>query len=173
MKKIIEEQLRLHKNIGLQDIYKLIYQAEFGLHYYSDLQKTIRKEYSRACMGKGRVEKKQVLEKISKDYYRLDLKSYILELNNDTILMMAALESAKLSNGTKQGLIKRWEDFKKLNSEWELFSEKEIESFEKILKEKDSPEIHHSEEYKKENGPCYIVLHKKVIEFWYKEKWLY
>lgn len=173
MKDIIEEQLKLHKGIKLQDVYKLLYQAEFGLHYHHDLQKIIREEYSRACSGKDWIEKKQVLEKISEEYYRLNLKSYILELNNDTILMMAALESAKLSNGTKQGLVKRWEDFKELNLELKLFPEQEIEGFEKDLKEKDFPQMHHSKEYKKEDDPCYVVLHKKVIEFWYKEKWLY
>lgn len=171
MKGLIEEQLKLHKSVEVQDIYKLLYQAEFGLHTH-DAQKMVREEYSKACSGKGWVKKEPMLEKISKDYYRLNLRAYMLELNNDTMLTLAALDSAKLSKGTKEGLKKKWEEFKRLNLEIKLFSKGEIKGFEKALIEYDFPTVHHSIEYKKDNDPCYIVLHKEAIKFWYKEKWL-
>lgn len=171
MKKISKEQLRKHKDIQIQDLYKLICQAEFGLHHH-DVQKLVTEEYSKACSVRGWVKKEPILEKISEDYYRLNIRAYMLELNNDTMLILAASDSKKLSKGKKEGLIQRWNDFKKLNSRTKLFPKEDVTKFEEVLKEKDFPMMHHSKEYKKANDPCYIVLHKEAIKFWYKEKWL-
>jgi len=167
---IIEKQFSLHESMQVQDVYKLLCQAEYGLtHMMADimyLQKYFEYEYNNAIPN----EKEELLEQISPDgkIYRVNFGAFKARFGDakKELLYKIFIESSRefKHSDSLDGLIEKWFEFKKINSKKNYFTNKEIANFESDIVLYNFPLVHHSPEYEAKNRPVYRIVHIDVVK---------
>ena len=167
MKEIIEEQLALHKSLEAQDIYKLLYQSEFGNRHLDDAHiKMMREEY-RKCESAYSEKKSEI---ISEDglITRVNFRAYKFLIDDENLLFKLIENSAKKIRGSEEGLLDRWEKFTALNAKHRFVHSEDVKRFEDRVIGKYPfhflPALGHSEGYKAANKPCYAVINMEALK---------
>lgn len=166
---IIEKQFSLHESMQVQDVYKLLYQAEFGAeHMVHDTESALEyfeQEYSKTEPN----EKEELLEQISPDgkIYRVNIGAYKARFDDkgkEEFFEVFIESSEKIKgSGSLQGLIGKWQEFKDINSQKKYFSKQQVELFEHSIIMSGFPFVSHSSQYKARNKPAYRVAHIDII----------
>ena len=137
-----------------QDIFKLIYQNEFGCgHFIKNTEaslKLISDEF------KSAPKTDRLFEDIGNGYVRLYISALDEESFDAEILNALFAESAKHSGGSKENLIN------KLYSACDAISK---ESIEKYINSQ-CPMVSHSDPYRKAYNPAYRVLKKSLAQLY-------
>jgi len=159
LQRILEAQFKMHKDVKVQDMYKLLYQGTFGSeHMLNEKSREIfYEEFEKAEPNKEEI----MIERISPTFflYRLNIRPYKFYNGEKETLFEWFYESSKIKEGRVQDFLTFWNVFKGINQEKNYFLPKEIQDFEKkYIEQKQIPVMHHSEQYKKANNPSYRVV---------------
>ena len=161
LKNLVEYHLKLHQNLRIQDVYKMLYQANMGLSHfmdnYSEAEKYLQDEYNKIDIDTDDL----LLEKLSIDekIYRINLKPFKKQELSVDLLFKTIKKSAEILKANPDELKKQWDYFCELVKEKNLeFKKNELLDFDKKIKEKNYPILSHSEKYRKANAPSYRIV---------------
>ncbi|MBM3200546.1 hypothetical protein FJZ53_06410 [Candidatus Woesearchaeota archaeon] len=163
LQRILEEQFKRYKDVQIQDVYKLLYQAAFGPeHMITDgTAKRFYEEFERTEPKEG-----LLVEWISPIDYtcRINLGPYKLQGGSKEALFEWFYESAISKKKSIASFNLMWNTFKELNKEFKYFKLKDVEKFEKkYLCQDPLPAVHHSKKYMKSNKPSYLVVDYQIM----------
>jgi len=174
IKELIEYHQKIHPALGIQDVYKLIYQGIFGPEHLlsADAKSYLEKEFAALTDESSTTE--PLIENISTDgeVVRINLRQFKLKkLSLEKLWTVMLISEKELRSGNSaESFEKAWEEFGKLVLKKELnFDPAELEAFNKIitdarkLSNKGYPAVHHSEEYRQIYKPSYRVVKKSVF----------
>lgn len=163
LSKILEEQFNNYADIQVQDIYKLLYQANFGCEHAVDQNSRhwLHQEYDNTVPTNGR----EIIEMISpKDsIYRLNMAPYKYKGGDKDKLFDWFYRSSKIKTGTQYEFRLLWDEFKMINQKEKYFEDKKVLSFERIIRY-NLPIMHHSYDYRQANEPSYRVVNRSTID---------
>lgn len=155
------------KCFAVQDAYKLIYQAVFGIEHILDNHEAAKRYLAQELEAIVAGEADELIENISPtgDVVRLNLRPYKLKHGNLDRLFQAMLYSAKQIKGSREDFLKLWRFFKHAVIENRLdFDSTELKAFDKKVQSENYPPMHHSPQYREANQPAYRVLNRQIAE---------
>ncbi|MFH1455485.1 MAG: hypothetical protein ABIF40_00880 [archaeon] len=164
MKQVIVDQLRLHPKLQIQDVYKLLYQAEFGPgHMIKNEQKAwemFDEEYETTYDNGLHLP---LEENISENFCRVNLWPHKQGYHDKVHLFEMFLETARISEGLLVNFKNSLNDFRELNLKFPMFDWVSVLSFyENFAVKGNYPAVRHSEEYKKINVSAYRVIDRTL-----------
>ena len=166
---LVREQGRLHRNLGIQDVYKLLFQGVMGVaHILEDREKAWR-ELVEEFEGLDASEflGEPLLERVSADgsVVRLNLRPFKrLGLSLDGLLEVI-LMSAERSGADKERFVRLWKRFTELVKAGKLdFDYERLIEFDGVVRAGGCPPVYHSRAYAKANKPAYRVVQKKAYQ---------
>jgi hypothetical protein len=169
MKAILKCQFELHRNIEIQDVYKLLYQAALGSeHALSDPGMSFLK-LTNEIVALKIGSKEHIVEPISphNDLVRINLRPYVHYGGNLKILNEKFYQTAKEFKGNIEDLKIYWQEFKEFVTDSSGgFKQKDIDLYLESMKNAGYPSVHHSKNYKIVNDPAYRVV---LLDLIYEE----
>lgn len=167
-KSILLEQLGLHPGFTVEDLYKLIYQAVFGLeHLFSDEKGAYRALCEELEGLTQPLSGEKLLELIDPKgiIYRMNLRPYKTKRGNLDRLFKVLLLTKRRVSGTRMDFLSLWEEAKKLIKKLSLpFSLEHMKKLEFSFLNGDLPILHHSKSYERLNHPSYRLVATEYIE---------
>lgn len=167
MRNVIEMHMEQYPEMELRDMFKLIYQSEFGgghmIKEKSISLNWIKEEY-KFMQEQNWPARELACEDIGGDMCRVYLGALEQGLSVETLNEMF-VQSANTKTGTIEGLEEKVERFLEFCETNECrFSREEAEQAALNWKAAGYPAIHHSEAYRENYFPAYRVVMKKYAE---------
>jgi len=167
--RLVREQGRLHRNLGIQDVYKLLFQGVMGVaHILEDRKRAwreLQKEFE--ALDASEFIEEPLLERVSADggVVRLNLRPFKrLGLSSDR-LFEAMVVSAERIRADKDRFVALWKKFVELVKAGRSdFDYERLIEFEGVVRTQGYPPVHHSTAYAKVNKPAYRVVQKKTYQ---------
>ena len=165
--RLVQEQGRLHRNLGIQDVYKLLFQGVLGVgHILEDRERAWREllEEFEASDASEFMEE-PLLERVSADggVVRLNLRPFKrlgLPLEG---LFEVMLVSAERIRADKDGFVALWKTFLELVEAGQLgFDYERLVEFNGVVRAGGYPPVHHSRAYGEANKPAYRIAQKQA-----------
>ncbi|MCR5611525.1 MAG: hypothetical protein K6F68_06855 [Clostridiales bacterium] len=157
--KVIKRNIEMYPKMRAQDLYKLVYQHEFGCAH-AVLDRGAARAWLESELNEVGQEDLPLYEDIGGGWARVDLKA--LEKNNvgpDELLDWFVKSAEPAGDRTR---------FKELMSSldgFELpFPREELDALISDMERAGFPAVHHSAEYRKAYRPAYRVVRKKFLE---------
>jgi hypothetical protein len=167
MEKFLGKELSLHPGSGIRDIYKLLYQGEFGVgHLISS--RAMAEEFLRNEMAEmPRFAGEPLIESCSMDgeMVRVNLRPFLaLNLPVDTLLEVI-MQTADKIHGDKNRFGEQWLQIRRFIEKGVLaFTLTEFDEFTDTMKVNGYPAVHHSAQYNAKYKPAYRVVLKNVYD---------
>lgn len=165
MRSVIEWHMERYPKMQIQDVFKLIYQSEFGGgHMITDKEKSLNwiKEEYKFMKEQNLLKREYACENIGDDMCRVYLRALEQGLSPETVNEMF-VQSADTKTGTVKGLEEKLEQFLGSCEEYGFVKE-DVERAVAEWKSKGYPAIHHSETFRENYFPAYRVVMKKYAE---------
>jgi hypothetical protein len=167
--RLLEEQGRLHRNLGIQDVYKLLFQGVMGVAHILEAREKARRELQKEFEDLDASEflGEPLLERVSADgsVVRANLRPFKRLGVSLEGLFEAMLRSAKRIRADKDRFAALWKRFMELVKAGRLdFDYERLIEFDGIVRTRGYPPVHHSRAYAKDNEPAYRVVHKKSYQ---------
>jgi hypothetical protein len=164
--RILAEHVARYPLLGIRDIYKLVYQGVMGSeHAVRDAaQVHAWLESEVASLRDGPVE--PVIDPISKDgdIVRVNLRPYVAENRDLTVLNTAFVQTANEHRGTYEELEQFWLFAEYLAENGELtFTNHALHRFFEEMRELEFPSVHHSKGYTEAYKPAYRVVRHEFL----------
>lgn len=157
MNKYLKEHLSKYPKMQIEDKIKLIMQGYLGNgHLINDYKKVLNRITNEYESLKNNSINYDLIEKISDNYSRVYLKPYFEKYHSFDLLIEKFIESSK----EKKETILFLEELEKLK---EFLNNEEKEFLEKYIKEGNYL-ISHSDIYRTEYHPHYLVINNKYLE---------
>jgi len=166
---LVREHVRLHRSLGVQDVYKLLFQGVLGVgHILRDKEGAWRwlvEEFEEVDASEFLEE--PLLERVSVDggVVRVNLRPFKrlgLSLERLFDVMVA---SAERIEEDKDRFVEVWKRFIQLVRIGRLdFDYERLKEFDENVRAAGYPPVHHSREYAEANKPAYRVIHKKTYQ---------
>ncbi len=163
-KTLILNQLNLYPEMGVQDLYKLIYQAKMGPAHLGTDKDIILNYLNEELESINADTDINLIEKISPSgkYVRINLKKFKSDDGNKILLANAIALFAGGEVEDMEILSKRWNMISKMVDAGELpFDREKFRQFNDTVISKGFTIPHHSEEYLKCYSPAYRVVLRK------------
>lgn len=169
-KQLVEYHQRTKVSVHVQDVYKLLYQANFGVEHFLTDTAHVR-EYLLNELGSletdAVVSDEPLVERISSrgDIVRVNLRPF-KKLNRDPeTLVEWMFRSAAVHSPDSLMFRRQWNEFHDLVRYGLLeFPMEEVSEWNRRITAGDIRPVHHSPEYAAANRPAYRVIHRSVIE---------
>ena len=163
---LIQDQMRRHEGFGVEDVYKLVYQATCGgehlLRNRSAAKEQLREEWENTeKIPKG----EPLLEVIDPrgEVMRVNLRVYRKIGGTLERLVAVFVRSAVECEKDQKRLVAYWEVLMELAEREEIpFDRGALEDFWIEMGRKGFPAVHHSERYVDANRPSYRVVLKRL-----------
>ena len=167
--RLVREQDRLHRNLGIQDVYKLLFQGVMGVaHLLEDRAKAwreLQKEFESLDADESMEEPLLQDVNIDGSVVRANLRSFKrLGLSLER-LFEVMLRSAERIRADKDRFVALWKRVIELVTEGPLdFDYERLREFDGVVRAGGYPPVHHSRAYAKANKPAYRVVQKKAYQ---------
>ena len=167
--RLMREQSRLHRNLGIQDVYKLLFQGVMGVaHILEDREKAWRElEKESEGLDASEFMEEPLLEDVSVDgsIMRVYLRPFKrLGLSLDRLLEVMLVSAGRIEPD-KERFVKVWKSFARLVKAGTLdFDSERLIEFDGVVRVGGYPPVHHSRAYAKVNKPAYRVVQKKAYQ---------
>ncbi len=166
LEEILKIQLTLHKEFGVQDFYKFLFQAALGCeHAVSDPQFTFG-HLQKEVLELQPDYKEPLIEQLAPDgsLIRVNLRPYSAKGGSLEILNKKFFLTSSEFKGSLTSLELYWQKFRQFATKHigSIISE-DLDDFWEEMKLKDFPALHHSSTYKECNKPAYRVVLSKLI----------
>ena len=167
--RLVREQGRLHRNLGIQDVYKLLFQGVMGVaHILADKEgawRALVEEFE--GLDASELMEEPLLERVSADgsVVRLNFRPFKrLRLSLER-LFEVMLRSAERIRADKDRFVALWKRFIELVKAGKLdFDYERLIEFDGVVRAEGCPPVHHSRAYAKANKPVYRVVQKKAYQ---------
>jgi len=164
--KIIEKEVKLHPLMEICDLYKFLYQAEFG-SAHAGLDSAMAAEWmnSEWDSANGSVVNENLVDTISPvgKMVRVNIRPYKLKGLSKEKLVRAFVKTAQNYKGDKRAFLKLW-SFAEDMGKRIPFTKKELREYMDKMKKLGYPAVHHSKVYEKAYGPSYRVISTRELE---------
>ncbi len=168
LKIIIKNEIKKHPQMEIQDVYKLVYQAEMGSEHAVTDSASARKWMENEIANLKWNYEEELVDTISPGgkIVRVNLRPYLKAGYNSDALLNEFINTANIYKGKKENLESDFKYILKLIDDGELsFSKKEAEKLFYEMKKKNFPAVHHSKKYEELYSPAYRVVAGKYIPF--------
>lgn len=159
--RILAEQVRRYPEIGVQDLYKLIYQAALGCEHAAHDEDTARDWLEREVGALETGPQEPTVDPLSPDgrIVRINLRPYAAERGDLGALLAAFLQTANEYRGTLGQLERYWVYAEGMAAEGRLpFAPAQLRAFFAARRAERFPAIHHSAPYREAYRPAYRVV---------------
>jgi hypothetical protein len=168
VRQLLEFQQQLHPQLRVQDVYKLFFEAAFGVgHIIRDsveATSNLTKEMETLNFAP---EQEPLLERISlsDNHLRVNLRPFMaLNLSPD-LLVQVMLESSRETVPDTLLFYRMWNEFSALVRFGLMdFPEDDLRVWDTKVQDGVVEPVHHSTEYGTENGPAYRVVRRDMFE---------
>jgi len=165
--RVMQGHIERYPDMGIQDMYKLIYQATYGPAHLGIDQSRIAHYLKTELATVAPDSDESLVESISPSdrYIRINLKKFkTLGINKD-ILIEAVFRSCQPEPEGKAALQARMDIFHYLIREGRLpYTEEEFFSFRREIAAQGYPVVHHTKAYVQRYNPAYRVVNQSVWE---------
>jgi hypothetical protein len=173
LRTIIEEQVRRYHGFGIEDLYKLVYQATCGGGHLIKNRVKAKRVLQKEWLILGRLQRGErlleIIDPLGK-IVRVNLRIYKKMGGQLQRFFTLFVESSKLQKEDKPRLNRYWNDIITMSEAGEIaFSSQQLVGFWKRMEEKGLPPISHSEGYVEYNRPAYRVIQKQLWEGFQKQ----
>jgi hypothetical protein len=163
---IIKNHQQNKKGFSVQDAYKLIYQANFGVTHILQNKDHARQYLVQEIENISPVSDEALIENISVsgDIVRINLRPF-KNLGNSIETLFKVMERSALEIKMDQHkFVEQWNEFKQAVHQRKLpFDEMALEKFSSEMEKAGYAAVHHSPSYRKFNEPAYRVVKKSIF----------
>lgn len=165
--KLLVTHANRYPMMGVQDIYKLLYQGAMGSEHFQDsfvdFEDDLIAEWKDAALD----DTIPVWENIRPDgqIVRFYLAPYKAREGQIGQLLALSYWTTTLYEGNLENLKSSWETFEKLcrDRKWLKFPIEEVEEFGRWLRRSQFPPVHHTELYRQTYQPSYRLLLREFL----------
>ena len=169
LEELVGEHVRLHPCLGVEDVYKLLFQGVMGVgHILGDKDRAwreLKEEFER--VDASEFPEEPLLESVSVDgeVVRVNLRPFKrLGLSLEG-LFRTMVRSAERIRVDKMGFVRVWNTFVGLVREGQLgFDFERLLDFDRVVRAGGHPLIHHSRAYVEANKPAYRIVQKRLYK---------
>lgn len=165
--RLVNDHVKRYPKIQVQDVYKLLYQGEFGVKHIIDNPEAAR-AYLEQELGQFAADSSESLwEYISSDsgMVRIHLRPFRAGHYNPDRLWESMVKTAESVIGDTARFEEHWRIFMQGITKGLLpFSEDTAEDFWKEVESAGYPAVHHSAQYREAYSPAYRVIGAVYIE---------
>jgi hypothetical protein len=165
--KLVQFHLSIKKNLAVQDVYKMLYQANFGVeHLLSDTAGVRSYLIEEMATMDTTLEEEALIERISTDgeVVRVNLRPFRKQNLDPELLIRAMFASAAAMKPDTLLFVRQWREFRDLVRYGLLnFPMSDVERLSATVEAGEIPPMHHSAEYKVANRPAYRVVLWRVF----------
>jgi len=166
MENIVFDHYQRHKNMEVQDFYKLVYQASMGVTHYISSPENARKYLEWEITILDSAENVQMVEPLSPDgkLVRVNLRPYVKHGGNVDNLFEAMMKSSEKIQPSTENLEIYWQCIINMADKKLIpFDRKVLTDFFNEMKDMNFPAVHHSDGYAQLNRPAYRVILKEFL----------
>ncbi len=169
---ILRDQQQHKKGFSIQDAYKLIYQANFGIaHILHDQDHA--KQYLHEEMEKmSPAPSEPLIENISVtgEIIRINLRPFKKMNGSAELLFEVMKQSAAAIKDDREKFVQQWTELMEAVSRGKFdFDQAALKKFNSQMKKAGYPMVHHSDEYQKHNAPAYRVVKRDIFFKYFPE----
>ncbi len=168
VKQLVEHHIATKKNLAVQDVYKMLYHAHFGVEHLLTDTAGVRSYLLRELASMPATpENEPLVERISttNTMVRINLRPFKAQNLDPEALLQAMFASAAETKPDTFQFGREWNMFVDLVRYGFLnFSMNEVNEFNRLIEGKGIVPVHHSEAYKEANHPAYRVVQRGVFE---------
>ncbi len=164
-KKIIQQHITRYPEMGLQDVYKMLYQATYGPAHLGVEKTRIAKSLQAELATVSPDSSVALIESIcpSDRYIRINLKRFTAAAMETELLVEAVYRSCQPEPQGRTALQRQMAILHTLIQQERLpFREEQFLKFSKAIAAKDYPIAHHTAAYLRHYDPAYRVVNKSV-----------
>ncbi len=165
--KLLARHTTRYPVMGLQDIYKLLYQGALGSEHVNDSFESFEHDLMEEWEAVEANDKIPIWENVCPDgqLVRFHLAPYKARGGEIENLKTLCFWSTALFTGSREDLLEGWKTFLKTSRErrWYRFPDEEINDFDLWLRKYKYPPVHHTENYRKAYRPAYRLLMRDFL----------
>jgi hypothetical protein len=165
---IIEDQLRRHSAVGIVDLYKVVYQATYGVDHYIKDKVLARKDLQVEWENTERIPAGEtLLEMIDPlgELFRVNIRIYKKIGGESNRLFNLFIRTAEEFKKDANRMNRYWHSIMDWAEEDQIpFSKVDLQDFWIEVGQQGFPPVHHSEGYVNANRPSYRVILKRLWE---------
>ncbi len=167
-KQLVEYHQSIRQSLQVQDVYKLLYQSNFGVeHMLSDQAGVLAYVQEELASLDTQNVNEQLLERISttNGIVRVNLRPYKALNLDPSFLVELMFQSAAQTKRDTLMFYRQWNEFSGLVRYGLLdFPMAKLKEFDQRIVEGKLDPVHHSEEYRDANRPAYRVVRRDLFE---------
>lgn len=168
VKQLVEHHISTKKSLAVQDVYKMIYHAHFGVEHLLTDTAGVRSYLLRELASMPSTpENEPLVERISttNTMVRINLRPFKAQNLDPEALLQAMFASAAETKPDTFQFRREWNMFVDLVRYGFLnFPMNDVLEFSRLIEEKGIVPVHHSEAYREANHPAYRVVQRGVFE---------
>jgi hypothetical protein len=160
-RRILTTQVRCYRQLDVQDLYKLIFQASRGSEHAVSDRIAARRWLSRELLGLADGPEEPIVDPISPHgrIVRINLRPYLAAKQDVAELLEAFVRTAHAYRGTEEDLRRYWRTAEEMAAEGLLpFAGDALRGFFAGMKAQGFPAVHHSDTYTRIYRPAYRVV---------------
>lgn len=164
---LIQDHLNRYPLMQVQDVYKMLYQGEFGVKHIIDNPEAARQYLDIELEQVTEDESELLWEVVAPDgsMIRINLRPFKVNNLDPDNLWQAMLMTAETVTGDSTKLVDYWQQLMLAIEEDVLpFSGQEAYVFLQTIQEHGLPAVHHSETYQEAYQPAYRVIAKEYLK---------
>jgi len=165
--RLVNDHVKRYPKIQVQDVYKLLYQGEFGVKHIIDNPEAARAYLDKELEQSAADSSEPLWEYISSDstMVRIHLRPFNAGHYNPEHLWEAMVKTAESVDGDTTRFEEHWRIFMQGIAKGLLpFSEDIAKDFWKDVENAGYPAVHHSPQYNEAYSPAYRVIGADYIE---------
>jgi hypothetical protein len=165
---LVEYHQHLRPKMQVQDVYKLLYQANFGVeHLLTDTAGARKYLFDELATMDTTIHGEQLIERISptEEIVRINLRPFRrLKLDPNKLISVMFNSASKTKPDTEE-FYHDWSEFTSLvRYDFMKFSRKDVEEWDARVSVGDLEPVHHSRQYSDSYKPAYRVVRLSVFE---------
>ena len=164
---LVKNHLERYPLLQIQDVYKMLYQGEFGVGHLIDNTETAKHYLNSELEQVAGDSTEPLSEYISPDsvMVRINLRPFKAKQFDSDKLIQAMLKTARTVVGDTARFINDWEIVQQgINKGLLPFSASKTKKFWQEMKTQGFPAVHHSQEYQQAYHPAYRVIKAEYLE---------
>lgn len=174
VKRLVEFHQQQKRSLNVQDVYKMLYQASFGVEHLLGDTTSVRSYLLDEMASMDTADRGEMLvEQISTtgEIVRVNLRPFRSLSFDPESLVQIMYRSARMMTPDTTLFYRNWEDFKSLVRYGLLsFPVEEVDEWESQLPSGVIAPVHHSVSYVEANAPAYRVVRCDVFESFFADR---
>ena len=164
---LVKNHLERYPQLQIQDVYKMLYQGEFGVGHLIDNPQAAKNYLNSELEQVAGDSTEPLWEYISPDssMVRINLRPFKFRQMDSRKLIQAMLKTTRTVIGDTTRFINDWDIIQQgINKKLLPFSASKTKKFWLEMKAQGFPAVHHSQDYQQAYHPAYRVIKAEYLE---------